>query len=34
MQGELKAIQRRTGKTFLFVTHDQEEAMAMSDLIV
>ena len=33
MQGELKAIQRRTGKTFVFVTHDQEEAMAMSDLI-
>jgi spermidine/putrescine transport system ATP-binding protein len=33
MQGELKAIQRRTGKTFLFVTHDQGEAMAMSDLI-
>jgi len=34
MQVELKAIQERTGKTFLFVTHDQEEALTMSDLIV
>jgi spermidine/putrescine transport system ATP-binding protein len=33
MQAELKSIQRQTGKTFLFVTHDQEEAMAMSDLV-
>jgi putative spermidine/putrescine transport system ATP-binding protein len=33
MQIELKAIQRRLGITFLFVTHDQEEAMAMSDRI-
>ena len=33
MQVELKAIQRRLGITFLFVTHDQEEAMAMSDRI-
>jgi len=34
MQTELKSIQQRTGKTFLFVTHDQEEAITMSDLIV
>jgi putative spermidine/putrescine transport system ATP-binding protein len=33
MQIELKAIQRRIGITFLYVTHDQEEAMAMSDRI-
>src|ERR1700685_1452735 len=31
MQVELKAIQRRVGITFIYVTHDQEEAMAMSD---
>jgi len=34
MQGELKAIQRRVGTTFVHVTHDQEEAMAMADRIV
>ncbi|MBX3583321.1 MAG: ABC transporter ATP-binding protein [Rhizobiaceae bacterium] len=33
MQRELKSLQRTTGKTFVFVTHDQEEAMSMSDLI-
>jgi putative spermidine/putrescine transport system ATP-binding protein len=33
MQIELKAIQRRVGITFIYVTHDQEEAMAMSDRI-
>jgi spermidine/putrescine transport system ATP-binding protein len=33
MQFELKAIQRRLGMTFLYVTHDQEEAFAMSDRI-
>jgi ABC-type Fe3+/spermidine/putrescine transport system ATPase subunit len=33
MQVELKAIQRRVGITFLFVTHDQEEALTMSDRI-
>ncbi len=33
MQGELKALQREIGITFLFVTHDQEEAMALSDRI-
>ncbi|AXC13059.1 Putrescine transport ATP-binding protein PotA [Acidisarcina polymorpha] len=34
MQRELKLLQRELGITFLFVTHDQEEAMAMSDRIV
>jgi spermidine/putrescine ABC transporter ATP-binding subunit len=33
MQSELKALQREIGVTFLFVTHDQEEAMALSDRI-
>jgi putative spermidine/putrescine transport system ATP-binding protein len=33
MQIELKAIQQRVGTTFVFVTHDQEEALAMSDRI-
>ncbi|MDF1667976.1 MAG: ABC transporter ATP-binding protein [Roseovarius sp.] len=33
MQGELKRIQQETGTTFVFVTHDQEEALAMSDRI-
>jgi len=31
MQLELKAIQQRVGITFIYVTHDQEEALAMSD---
>ncbi|HET7294049.1 MAG TPA: ABC transporter ATP-binding protein [Vicinamibacteria bacterium] len=31
MQGELKALQQRLGITFVYVTHDQEEALAMSD---
>jgi putative spermidine/putrescine transport system ATP-binding protein len=31
MQGELKAIQQRVGITFIYVTHDQAEALAMSD---
>ena len=34
MQIELKSIQEKTGKTFMFVTHDQEEALTMSDQIV
>ena len=34
MQDELKAIQRRVGTTFVHVTHDQEEAMAIADDIV
>ncbi len=34
MQEELKAIQRRVGATFVHVTHDQEEAMAIADRIV
>jgi spermidine/putrescine transport system ATP-binding protein len=33
MQSELKSLQREIGITFLFVTHDQEEAMALSDRI-
>jgi spermidine/putrescine transport system ATP-binding protein len=33
MQLELKAIQGRTGTTFVYVTHDQEEALTMSDRI-
>jgi ABC-type Fe3+/spermidine/putrescine transport system ATPase subunit len=33
MQSELKALQREVGITFLFVTHDQDEAMALSDRI-
>jgi spermidine/putrescine transport system ATP-binding protein len=33
MQSELKALQREIEITFLFVTHDQEEAMALSDRI-
>jgi ABC-type Fe3+/spermidine/putrescine transport system ATPase subunit len=34
MQGELKALQRSLGVTAIFVTHDQEEALAMADRIV
>jgi spermidine/putrescine ABC transporter ATP-binding subunit len=34
MQGELKKIQREVGITFIFVTHDQEEALSMSDTVV
>jgi ABC-type Fe3+/spermidine/putrescine transport system ATPase subunit len=34
MQDELKAIQRRVGATFVHVTHDQEEAMAIADRVV
>ncbi len=34
MQKELKSIQKRTGITFIYVTHDQEEALSMSDTIV
>ena len=33
MRGELKNLQRETGITFIFVTHDQEEALTMSDRI-
>ena len=33
MQSELKRLQRETGITFILVTHDQEEALAMSDHI-
>ena len=31
MQSELKALQRKVGITFIYVTHDQEEALGMSD---
>ena len=34
MQNELKNIQQRTGITFIYVTHDQEEALTMSDTVV
>ncbi len=34
MQEELKAIQKRVGTTFVHVTHDQEEAMAIADTVV
>ncbi len=34
MQVELKKIQKQTGITFIFVTHDQEEALSMSDTVV
>ncbi len=34
MQDELKAIQKRVGTTFVHVTHDQEEAMAIADTVV
>ena len=33
VRGELKALQRRVGITFLMVTHDQEEALSMADRI-
>ncbi len=34
MQSELKRIQQEMGITFIYVTHDQEEALAMSDTVV
>ncbi len=34
MQNELKNIQQQTGITFVYVTHDQEEALSMSDTVV
>ena len=34
MQGELKKIQKEVGITFIYVTHDQEEALTMSDTVV
>ena len=34
MQGELKAIQTKVGTTFVHVTHDQEEAMAIADIVI
>jgi spermidine/putrescine transport system ATP-binding protein len=34
MQDELKGLQRRLGTTFVHVTHDQEEAMSIADVVV
>ena len=34
MQNELKSLHEKTGITFIYVTHDQEEALSMSDTIV
>lgn len=34
MQGELRTLQQAQGRSFIHVTHDQEEAMALADLIV
>ncbi|MCB1461319.1 MAG: ABC transporter ATP-binding protein [Nitratireductor sp.] len=34
MQDELRALQKREGRTFVHVTHDQEEAMAIADKII
>ncbi|MCQ2435923.1 MAG: ABC transporter ATP-binding protein [Clostridia bacterium] len=34
MQNELKALHERVGLTFIYVTHDQEEALSMSDTVV
>lgn len=33
MRAELRALQKRTGVTFIYITHDQSEAMAMSDRV-
>jgi spermidine/putrescine transport system ATP-binding protein len=33
MRAELRAIQKRTGVTFIYITHDQGEALAMSDRV-
>ena len=33
LQGQLKSVQRRVGITFVYVTHDQEEAFSMSDRV-
>ncbi len=34
MQYELRELQSRLGITFIFVTHDQEEALALSDFLL
>jgi multiple sugar transport system ATP-binding protein len=34
MRGEIKSLQRRLGKTMIYVTHDQTEAMTMADTLV
>jgi putative spermidine/putrescine transport system ATP-binding protein len=33
MQAEIKALHRQSGTTFIYVTHDQEEALDLSDTI-
>jgi len=33
MRSELRALQKRTGVTFIYITHDQSEALAMSDRV-
>ena len=33
MRSELRAIQKRTNVTFIYITHDQGEALAMSDRV-
>lgn len=33
VRGELRALQRRVGITFIFITHDQEEALSLSDRV-
>ena len=33
MRAELRAIQKRTNVTFIYITHDQGEALAMSDRV-
>ncbi|MFN3613150.1 MAG: ABC transporter ATP-binding protein, partial [Rubrimonas sp.] len=33
MRAELRALQKRTGVTFIYITHDQSEALAMSDRV-
>lgn len=34
MQKELKSIQRKTGRAFIYITHDQEEALTLSDKVL
>jgi ABC-type Fe3+/spermidine/putrescine transport system ATPase subunit len=34
MQEELRAVQRRTGVTFLHITHDQHEALSLADRVI